>query len=111
MKYVGLLITLAVLALMLVGCEKAEMLVGPELPAYDIVVGVANVDEHPSGALVTTLGTESGLVYVQLAQGETASLGWNHTRQVFIGTLTGTDVPVLNNAYFVKPVDYGSLRR
>ena len=111
MRYIGLLVTLVLLACMLIGCEKAEMLVGPELPAYDIVVGVVNVDEHPSGALVTTLGTETGLIYVQLAAGEVASLGWNHTRQVFIGNLTGTDVPVLNNAYFVKPVDYGSLRR
>ena len=95
------------LALALGGCEQAERLSAPELPRYDIVVGLVEVVEHPSGHYVTTVQTEDGqTIWIQLAEGERASLGWNRTRQVFTGNLGGRDAPVLNNARFVEPIDY-----
>ena len=102
-----LIIVLAMLALTLGGCEEAKRFSAPELPNYDVVTGLVEVVEHPSGHLVTTVQTEDGqTIWIQLAEGERASLGWNRTRQVFTGVLTRGDAPVLNNARFVKPIDY-----
>ena len=104
------ILLLALLIGGILGCEKSDMLTAPDIPQKDYVVGIVNVVEQYGEFYVQSVKTSDGLVYIRLAQAEIVSKFWDGTRQVFIGDLAIGDVPVLYNAYFVRPIDYASLR-